>query len=82
MKEQPNAYKQSLGYSALFAERETPQDALKYCNEILKTSAKTIPIDHYTAFMVYINTLITHLDNSKREYRSLLETHNTLVSSF
>ena len=55
-------FKINLGYSQMFGERDTPEEALKFCNEMLDSSPHKLHIDHITAFMVYINTLITHLE--------------------
>ena len=59
-------FKINLGYSRMFGERDTPEEALKFCNEMLDSSPHKLHIDHITAFMVYINTLITHLEKAEQ----------------
>lgn len=82
-------FKKDCGYSAMFGERETLKEALDYCNMMIDSSPHTMHIDQITGFMVYINTLITHLEKAQQETKrirsardELLEQHNTLVESF
>lgn len=82
-------FKKELGYSPMFGERTTLKEALEYCNDMLDSSPHKLHIDHITAFMVYINTLITHLDKAKQETQRarnecehIRKQHHTLVESF